>query len=113
MPPFETFIWGFVGSAMVEIVNVYGYFNNGEPSLPPRYLKPAFWVVRFLLAVTAGGLALAYGIQKPILAINIGAATPLIVQALAKSTPDDIAETDKDLLPNQANSADAENRAAD
>jgi hypothetical protein len=37
-----------------------------------------------LLAVVGGGLALAYDITKPLLAANIGAATPLIIKAFSE-----------------------------
>jgi hypothetical protein len=40
--------------------------------------------VRFLLAVTGGGLALAYEIDEPMLAAEIGAATPLIIKAFSE-----------------------------
>jgi len=36
----------------------------------------------------AGGLSVAYNIDNPILAINIGASTPLIVQTLARGYSD-------------------------
>jgi hypothetical protein len=55
-----------------------------SPKLPPRYKNPAFWLVRMLLAVVGGGLALAYDITKPLLAANIGAATPLIIKAFSE-----------------------------
>lgn len=88
MPPLEIFFWGFSGSAAVEIVNLYSHFNKDDDKLPYRYRRIGFWIIRLLLAIIAGGLALAYNIENPVLAINIGAATPLIVQTLAKSIPD-------------------------
>jgi len=80
----QTFLWGFGGSIAVEIVNVYQVYQQELPKFPPRYTKPLFWLIRFLLAVVAGGLAIGYDIKNPILAANIGAATPLIIQALAQ-----------------------------
>lgn len=88
VPPLEIFLWGFCGSAAVEVVNLYIYFNKDDNTLPSRYRRTGFWIIRVLLAIIAGGLALAYNIENPILAINIGAATPLIVQTLTKSIPD-------------------------
>jgi hypothetical protein len=81
---FEQFLWGFVGSLTVEVVRIHGYLSTAG-RLPLRYRRPMFWVVRLLLAMTAGGLAIAYGIETPVLALHVGAATPLIVQALAKN----------------------------
>jgi hypothetical protein len=43
-----------------------------------------FWITRFVLALVAGAIAVAYEIDQRILAFNIGAATPLIVTFMAK-----------------------------
>lgn len=88
MPPIEMFLWGFGGSAAVEIITLYGHFNDDNKSLPARYCRIGFWIVRLLLAVIAGGLALAYNVKNPILTIHVGAATPLIVQTLARTMPE-------------------------
>ena len=84
MPPTEQFIWGFCGSVAVEIVTLYNVYNKHRIAFPERYRRKGFWVVRIFLSAIAGGLAVAYEIDKPILALNIGAATPLIIQALAQ-----------------------------
>src|SRR2546421_6014124 len=81
------FLCGFLGSCAVEVVNLYHTYNVDTESdyvLPKRYRRVGFWVIRLLLALIAGGLAVAYKINKPLLAINIGAATPLIIQALGQ-----------------------------
>jgi hypothetical protein len=77
------FWWGVLGSAAVEIVTMWGYYEH-DSDLPKRYKQLGFWVVRLLLAALGGGLAVAYEITKPLLAANIGAATPLLVRALAE-----------------------------
>jgi len=80
----QQFLWGFVGSLAVEIVKIH--FVLGESRrLPLRYSKRGFWIARLLLAITAGGLAVAYDIETPVLGLHVGAATPLIVQALAQN----------------------------
>lgn len=84
MTVLQQFLWGFVGSLAVEIVKIH-LLLGASRRLPLRYLKPVFWIARLLLAVTAGGLAVAYGIETPVLALHVGAATPLIVQALAQN----------------------------
>jgi len=91
MSPLEVFAWGFGGSIAVEIVTLFNALHQ-RPQLPARYHSLAFWVVRLLVAVVAGGLALAYEIQTPILAINVGAATPLIIQALARGAQSPVAQ---------------------
>jgi hypothetical protein len=83
MDPLSTLLWGFLGSAAVELISLFGYYTRGG-RLPSRYRKVGFWVTRFVLALLAGALAVAYEINKPILAFNIGAATPLIVTFMTK-----------------------------
>ena len=88
----ETFVWGFAGSAAVEVVTLLGFYYASPVRLPERYHRVGFWVTRLLLACLAGALAIGYGIDGKILAFNVGAATPLIVTSLARgfrAAPDD------------------------
>jgi hypothetical protein len=81
----EIFFWGFLGSLAVDIVAAAAqYFNSYSNELPNKYRRIAFYVLHLLLAIVAGGLAVAYQIDKAILAFNIGAATPLLIQAFAQ-----------------------------
>jgi len=84
MHPLETMLWGFLGSAAVELMNLFGFYTSGRGRLPGRYRKVGFWITRFVLALIAGALAVAYEIDQRILAFNIGAATPLIITFMAK-----------------------------
>jgi len=87
MTPPHRFLWGFFGSAAVEVITLHqAYTSRGRT--PERYKRIGFWVVRLLLSMIAGGLSVAYNIDNPILAINIGASTPLIVQTLARGYSD-------------------------
>jgi len=85
MTDLQVFLWGFGGSAAIEVVNLYHIYQAKDVTIPERYKRKGFWFIRFLLAVMAGGLALAYKIDTPLLAVNIGAATPLILQALSQN----------------------------
>ena len=80
----QQFLWGFVGSLAVEIVKLHFVLGTSR-RVPLRYSRPIYWIARVLLALTAGGLAVAYAIETPVLALHVGAATPLIVQALAQN----------------------------
>jgi len=84
MSAIETFLWGFSGSAAVEVVTLLGFYYKNRPQLPDRYRKIGFWVTRLILASLAGALAVGYDIDGRILAFNIGAATPLIITSLAR-----------------------------
>ena len=83
-PPMITFLCGFGGSIAVEVVMLNQFLQADNGTLPERYSRPIFWIVRILLAVVGGGLSLAYEIDKPLLAANIGAATPLIIKAFSE-----------------------------
>jgi hypothetical protein len=84
MHPLERFLWGFLGSAAVELINLIGFYSSENGRLPVRYRKTGFWVTRFVLAVMAGALSIASAIDQRILAFNVGAATPLIITFMAK-----------------------------
>jgi len=83
----EQFWWGFFGSIAVEIVTIVQYYTGSYHQLPKRYKELAFYLVRLLLAIIGGGLVIAYDIDKTILAINIGAATPLIIRQFSQRPP--------------------------
>lgn len=79
-----TFLWGCGGSVAVEVINLHAVYQQPTVEIPERYRRLGFYVVRFLLTLLAGCLAVAYDIDKPLLALNVGAATPLIIRALAE-----------------------------
>jgi hypothetical protein len=91
----EQFLWGLVGSLAVEIVKIHWLYGMAR-RMPVRYRDPVFWVARCLLALTGGGLAVAYRIETPVLALHLGAATPLIIQALAQNVGRLLADQDAD-----------------
>ncbi len=84
MSPLETFMWGFSGSVAVEVVAILSFYHASPARLPSRYRKAGFWITRLVLACLAGMLAVGYKIDQRILAINVGAATPLILTSLAR-----------------------------
>jgi hypothetical protein len=83
MSPLHAFLFGFLGSLAVEVLQVNTHYDtSGAP--PKTYKLFGFWLARGLLAVVAGGLAVGYGATAPIMAIHIGISTPVIFQALAR-----------------------------
>jgi hypothetical protein len=93
----QQFLWGFLGSLAVEIVHIHVLLGTSR-KLPLRYSKPIYWIARLLLALTAGSLAVAYDIKTPVLALHVGAATPLIVQALAQHLGNFLVAQSEDLI---------------
>ena len=89
MNSFYVFLWGLSGSMAVELLQLSKCYYRKNFDLPYRYKMWHFYVMRILLAAIGGGLAVAYGIDNPLLAANIGAATPLIIDAMSKGIIDD------------------------
>jgi hypothetical protein len=85
MSAFHAFAFGALGSILVEIINILAYFQRGR--FPERYQKALYWLTRAALAMGAGMIALAHDVQTKVLAIHLGVATPLILQALARTPP--------------------------
>ena len=77
------------GSLAVEVITYIQAYEGNPQRLPQRYTKKGYWVARVLLAMMAGVLAVAYEINKPLLAINIGASAPLLYRALARGIRQD------------------------
>ena len=78
------FGWGMLGSVAVPIVQAALDYDG---QIAPKHRDIVFHVLQVLLAVVAGGLAVAHAAGTPLLALHIGAATPLIVQGFAKREP--------------------------
>jgi hypothetical protein len=80
----QLFFWGWLGSVAVPVVQLALQYKG---SLPEIYLRLSFYVIQFSLALIAGGLAIAHGANTALLAMHIGAATPLIVQGFSAKAP--------------------------
>src|SRR5580698_772752 len=83
-PDLKMFLIAVGGSLAVEVVNLYQLYQTEPFVLPPRYRSPLFWSIRIGLSLIGGGLAVAYSIDQPLLAANIGASTPLIIRAFTE-----------------------------
>jgi hypothetical protein len=82
MSTIDAFMWGFGGSVAAEIVILDRCFRKAAGRLPDCYKHFWFYVVRALLAVAAGCLAIAYDVKNPVLALSIGIAAPLVIRNL-------------------------------
>ena len=86
MGPMDLFLWGAAGSIAVEVVHLVKRFNSGRP-FPKKFKVRWYWVARAMLASVAGLVAVATQFDMPLLALQVGAATPLIVDAWARRRP--------------------------
>ncbi|MFL6451704.1 MAG: hypothetical protein ACJ746_29120 [Bryobacteraceae bacterium] len=83
-PALIAFLYGSGGSVAVEVLTALAILEKEQP-LPKRYSSWVYYLLRLLVVFMAGALAVAYGVyDKPLLAINIGASAPLILQTLAR-----------------------------
>lgn len=86
MGPLEQFLWGLAGSLSVEVISLSRVLSSGKP-LPRQCRSKGYWLIRTLVAVVAGLLAVAGQVQMPFLAMQIGVATPLIIDSWGRRYP--------------------------
>jgi hypothetical protein len=79
------FVWGFLGSVMVDFAAME-CARRETGRFPDRYYDPRYIVVRVIIAFSAGAIAVAQGAQQPVAALQIGASAPLILRGLAQGT---------------------------
>lgn len=82
------FFWGCAGSAAIELIEVYRGYLAEPVRFPERYKRVGFYVVRLLVVIVAGGMAYAHGTQTPVLAMQVGASAPLLLQLLSQRVPE-------------------------
>lgn len=78
LTPLGAFMWGAIGSAAIEVVTINREYRKHN-KLPGYYKKWSFWLLRFIIVILSGFLVVAYKIKTIILAVQIGASTPLII----------------------------------
>ena len=79
---------GIIGGALAELVK---WFKLRESPNLPVYIRSAlYWIVTIIMILAGGFVAWVYGEIGPLnalLAINVGASTPLIISGLVKTPP--------------------------
>jgi hypothetical protein len=85
MSDLGAFGWAFVGSVAHEVVLFSGHVRTRKDRrFPALYRNAAFLIARLLLAMVAGVVAAAWGINLPIEAFAIGVAAPRIVLSFGR-----------------------------
>ncbi len=83
------FVFGCAGGFVAEYVGVWN-LRKEEPHLWPAYFKRfRYYAISAVMVLMGGGLAVIYGMNPmpAILALNIGASAPLIIQKLTQTIP--------------------------
>ena len=91
----ELFWWGIAGGFAAEVLHWWRLFRNanaGASSNFPVYAKsPVYWILTVILTGLGGLLVYAYASSgtelNAILALNLGASAPLILQSFATQAP--------------------------
>lgn len=87
---------GCIGGCLAEFASIYKL--RTEASFPEHYRRFRYYIISAVMILVGGGLTVIYGIQQMpvIMALNLGASAPLILQKLlvpvvpqgAKPVPD-------------------------
>jgi hypothetical protein len=82
----SAFLYGFAGGLGAEVFGLFQLRRSGAP----QYLRSIFyWIITAVMVLFGGGVAWLYAKSgvglTPILAVNVGAAAPLI---LVSQTPE-------------------------
>ena len=82
---FVSLFWvGVLGSLVVEVGACARAAANADGDLPSRYKKPAYIVVRLLLALAGGTLAVVFDSPTALAAFYLGASAPIVLDKLAQ-----------------------------
>lgn len=86
--PVMIIVLGIVGGALAELIRWYKLRES--PNLPTYIRSPLYWTVTIIMILAGGFVAYIYGEIGPLnalLAVNVGASTPLIISGLVKTPP--------------------------
>lgn len=94
-PLSSTFLWAVCGGLAAEALRWWRLLQNQRSgvtlNLPAYARSPFYWALTVLIVLAGGMLAVAYAASGeplgPILAVNVGASAPLVIQGLAASAP--------------------------
>jgi hypothetical protein len=91
MGPGEGFLWGILGGFLAELLGWYRLRQQAPADFPLWAKSPIYWILT-LLMIAAGGLLVVMYVAsdmplKAILAVNVGASAPLILQSFLSQAP--------------------------
>jgi hypothetical protein len=91
MEALHGFLFGCLGGCLAELLGWWKLRQQDPRDFPPWVKSPLYWILTFLM-ICAGGLLVVVYIAsdipiKPILAVNVGASAPLILESLVRQTP--------------------------
>ena len=81
------FVCAVFGSVALEIINVLRIYEAGRV-FPARYRRYGFWIVRLLVALSGGAVALIMKANNDYIAFQVGMTAPAIVIAMSRRPPE-------------------------
>ena len=90
----KAFFFGVLGAMLFELVSVLNLLLNRRRAseLPIWLTSPFYWIITCVMTLTGGFLVAAYfasgiSVSSPLIALNLGASAPLIIQHLSSQLP--------------------------
>lgn len=77
------YLYGVLGSGLVEIAAFVKSVADNEGELPSRYKKLPYIITRLIFPCAAGAVPFAFEATKPLVAVYLGASAPIIIDRLA------------------------------
>jgi len=103
MSNLETFLWGLAGGLGAELVVFFSIRQLRAHELPYFVRSPRYYIITLIMILFGGLIALAYAKSgtplNAILAIQVGASTPLILRKFSET----ISEPPKPPDPDKVN----------
>ncbi len=86
-----TFLWGLFGGCLGNLLRIVNLASIKPELRPKTFHDPLYYVQFFIVAALGGFFAFLYEVSgthlTPVLAVNIGAAAPLIAQQFLTKSP--------------------------
>lgn len=88
----EAFLFGFSGGAAAELLKWWNVRDELKQKGLPEWSKSiVYWIVTITMILVGGGMVLVYmwsgAVLNAVLAVHIGASTPLIISGITRETP--------------------------
>lgn len=92
MEIFEGIAFGSVGGSLGEILKWWHIREEiQEKGVPDWSRSKAYWIITFLMVAAGGFMVFVYmksgTTLNPVVAVHIGAATPLIISGIVRQVP--------------------------
>lgn len=88
----EGIVYGIVGGSLVEVLKWWHIREEiQEKGLPNWSKSKPYWIITFLM-IAAGGIMVFIYMESgttlnPVVAVHLGAATPLIISGIVRQVP--------------------------